>query len=270
MKILSIIFIIISLWLWQDTGKVSICSWNLKDFGKTKSDTELQFIAATVKDFDILAIQEVVAGEGGAQAVARLSAELNRTGIAWDYTISDPTSSSSPYDRERYAFFWKKGKITKTGDAWLEKQFSQQINREPFLATFRKDKKVFTLVNFHAISKARQPETEIKYLKSLSAEYPTLNLIFLGDFNLSSTHSVFNPLKALGYLPVFENQKTSLRDKCLADGCLASEYDHIFVNDKKNSVINQGVIHFYKSFSTLQEAKQISDHIPIFVVLETN
>jgi hypothetical protein len=57
-------------------------------------------------DYDIIAVQEVVAGYG-VQAVARLSDELNRTGSKWDYIISDPTSSS-PYKTERYAFIWKK------------------------------------------------------------------------------------------------------------------------------------------------------------------
>jgi hypothetical protein len=33
---------------------------------------------------------KVVAGYGGAQAVARLTNELNRQGSSWDYVISDP------------------------------------------------------------------------------------------------------------------------------------------------------------------------------------
>jgi hypothetical protein len=44
-----------------------------------------------VRDYDIIAIQEVVAGYGGAQAVAKLADELNRKGSKWNYIISDPT-----------------------------------------------------------------------------------------------------------------------------------------------------------------------------------
>jgi hypothetical protein len=64
-----------------------------------------------IRDYDIIAVQEVVAGYG-VQAVARLSDELNRTGSKWDYIISDPTSSS-PYKTERYAFIWKTTNLNK-------------------------------------------------------------------------------------------------------------------------------------------------------------
>jgi hypothetical protein len=52
------------------------------------------YTANYLRDYDIIAVQEVVAGYGGVQAVARLSDELNRTGTKWDYIISDPTSSA--------------------------------------------------------------------------------------------------------------------------------------------------------------------------------
>ena len=54
-----------------------LLSWNLENLGKSKSEGEITFIANTVKDFDIVALQEVVACDGGAQAVARLADELN-------------------------------------------------------------------------------------------------------------------------------------------------------------------------------------------------
>jgi len=49
---------------------VSIVSWNIQDLGRTKDDAEIQFIAEVIRDFDIIAIQEVVAVDpAGAQAV---------------------------------------------------------------------------------------------------------------------------------------------------------------------------------------------------------
>jgi len=248
---------------------VSICSWNLKDFGKSKTDKEIDFIASTLHKFDIIAIQEVVAGDGGAQAVARLQASLNRTGSTWDYNVSNPTSSSA-YKTERYAYIWNKNKVVKIGDAWLEKQYNLQIDREPYFATFKKEGKTFTLVNFHAITKSMQPETEIKYFKFLPVEYPTLNLVFCGDFNLPESHSVFNPLKSMGYSSVFQGQKTTLRDRCLPDGCLASEYDNFFIKSSLISVVEKGIIHFYKNFPNFVDAKSISDHVPIFCTLQIN
>lgn len=248
---------------------VFICSWNLKDFGKSKSDQSIDFIANTIRDVDVLAIQEVVAGNGGAQAVARLADVLNRKGSKWDYTISDPTTSNEN-GTERYAFIWKSGRVKKIGNAWLENQYSNEIDREPYMVTFQVQNKFFTMASFHAIPKAKQPEKEIKYLRFVQAEYPGKNLIFSGDFNCPESNSVFNSLKSQKYLPVFINQKTSLRSKCINNDCLASEYDNIFCDQAKNRIIRAGVMHFYKSFATLKEAIKVSDHIPVYMEFSVN
>ena len=67
----------------------------------------------------------------------------------------------------------------------------------------------------------------------------------------------------MGYNCVFTNQKTSLKKECIENVCLASEFDNIWYNSVKISVVNSKVIHFYNTFPTLKEAREISDHIPI-------
>ncbi len=249
---------------------IKICSWNIQNFGKSKSDSTVYFIANTVKNFDVVAIQEVVAGYGGAQAIAKLVDELNRKGFNWDYSISNPTSSNNKYKIERYAFIWKTSRINKVGNAWLEHKYSLEMDREPYLITLKAGNKVFTLATFHAITKAEQPETELKYFKLMPDEYPTLNLIFCGDFNCPQSHSVFNPLKSMGYKPIFMGQKTSLRQKCLHGDCLASEYDNAFYDSSKATLINSGIIPFYLNFDNIKAAKKVSDHVPIFLELIFN
>lgn len=246
---------------------ISICSWNLKDLGRSKSDIEIDFIASTIQIYDVIAIQEVVAGEGGAQAVARIVDVLNRKGKSWDYTISDPTLSNS-YSSERYAFIWNKKTISKLGDAWLENHYAVEIDREPFFATFIKDAKAFTLVNFHARPKAKRPESDIKFFKFFPSLYPKLNLVFCGDFNCPQSHAIFKSLKTMGYKPTFIGQKTTLRIKCIQNNCLASEYDNVFYDPKKTIFIRSEIIHFYQKFSTVEEARQISDHLPIYLIFE--
>lgn len=251
------------------SAQTKLLSWNIENIGKSKSNQEIAFIANTVRDFDIIAIQEVVAGYGGAQAVAKLADELNRKGAKWDYVISDPTSSSA-YKTERYAYIWKTSTVKKIGRAWLEKQYHLEIDREPYFCTFQYENKQFTIVNFHAITKDRQPETEIKYFKFLPATYPTLNLIFAGDFNCPQSHTVFNPLKKMGYKSVFINQKTSLKRECKLNQCLASEYDNMYYNSSRVTIKNYGIIPFYKKFDSLKEARTISDHIPIWAEIVLN
>ncbi|MFV8358622.1 endonuclease/exonuclease/phosphatase family protein, partial [Flavobacterium sp. XS1P32] len=145
-------------------SQIKLLSWNIENLGQSKSNQEIILIANILRDFDIIAIQEVVAGYGGAQAVARLVDELNRKGSKWNYTVSNPTSSSA-YKTERYAYVWKTSKVSKVGKAWLEKRYHLEIDREPYFCTFQYENKQFTVVNFHAITKKRQPETEIKYFK---------------------------------------------------------------------------------------------------------
>lgn len=250
-------------------SQTKLLSWNLENMGKSKSDQEIRFMAHTVNNYDIIAIQEVVAGLGGAQAVARLADELNRKGAKWDYVISDPTSSSA-YKTERYAYIWKTIHIKKIGRAWLERKYQREIDREPFFCTFEYRNKQFTVVNFHAITKKMLPETEIKYFKLLPSEYPNLNLIFAGDFNCPQSHTVFIPLKKMGYKSILINQKTSLKKTVKNGKYLASEFDNMFYNTAKIKSINKGFIPFYTFFKSFEEARMISDHLPIWFEFSLN
>jgi deoxyribonuclease-1-like protein len=265
-KLFYILFLFISTALFS---QIKVISWNVENLGKSKSDSTITYIANTLKEYDVIALQEVVAGFGGTQAVAKLIDELNRKGTKWDYVVSEPTTSSA-YKTERYAFLWKTNKVKKIGDAWLEKKYNLEIDREPFYCTFKYNEKSVTLVNFHAITKSKQPETEIKYFKFLPIEYPLLNLLFIGDFNCPQSHTVFNPLKKMGYVSVFKNQKTTLKRECKKKVCLASEFDNIWYNSSKIKVLKYDVIHFYKDFNSLKEAGEVSDHIPIWVEISLN
>lgn len=250
-------------------SQTKLLSWNLENFGKSKSKQEIEFIANTIKDYDIITIQEVVAGNGGSQAVARLADELNRKGLQWSYAISNPTSSTA-HKTERYAFLWKTNKLKLKGKPWLEQKYHAEIEREPYFATFEIKGKAITIGSFHAITKSKQPETEIKYFKLLPQEYPNLNLLFTGDFNCPQSHTVFIPLKNMGYPSILKNQKTSLKTKPKGNNYLASEYDNMFYKRNSINFIKSDVILFYKNFVSLKEARKISDHLPIWFEFTLN
>lgn len=249
-------------------GQTTLCSWNIRDFGQSKDNTEIAFIANTIKGYDIVAIQEVVAGPGGAEAVARLADQLNRLGTKWDYVVSDPTSGDNSYKKERYAFLWKPSKAQRIGDPWLEKKYHVEIDREPFFMTFKVHGKLVTLCTFHAITRSMNPETEVKYFKFLPEVYKDLNIVFCGDFNLPQSHSVFNPLKKIGFESALKNQKTSLRQKCIENDCLASEFDNVFFRSEHIIELQSDASHFYRRFDSIQEALKISDHVPVIFQFE--
>lgn len=110
-------FILLSFTIYAQT--ITLASWNLKNLGSSKTQEEIEYIATLARDLDVLVIQEVVTNPSGAQTVAKIADELNRKGAAWDYAISPPTISS-PYRAERYAYFWKKSKLTqKKRPGWI-------------------------------------------------------------------------------------------------------------------------------------------------------
>lgn len=262
--LLFIVFLSCSI---SSVGKVRIASWNLQNFGTNKKDWVIDLMAQSLKSFDIVAVQEVNCGPSGAQAVAKLVEALNRTGDKWAYSISEITTSANPQERERYAFLWKAAQVRQVGIAQLASKLEHEICREPFIGTFEKGSFVFTLVSMHAIPKKKLPETELKYLKLIPQLYPGNKLIFMGDFNCPESHTVFNPLKKLNFVPALVGQKTTLKQNCKNGECLASIYDNIFFPKDKLKKLSSGVIKFYNEIQW-NTARKVSDHLPVFVELE--
>ena len=246
---------------------VKLLTWNIQDFGATKDETELEFMADVMKDYDIVAIQEVVTNPKGVQKLAHLADILNRKGSRWDYKYSDPTDSP-PYKTERYAYLWKPKKAKLIGDPWLWKTAAGFIDREPFFARFEVDSRPLLLVNYHARRYDQQPEREIKYFRQLPDEYPNDILVFVGDFNVKPKHSVFNPLKKMGYRQVLkDHQKTTLKRKCKKGNYGSHSIDNILYPAQKTLFENGGVVDFVGGCENLTEARKISDHLPVFLTL---
>jgi endonuclease/exonuclease/phosphatase family metal-dependent hydrolase len=248
-----------------------VVTWNLYNFGQSKNDSEIAFIAETLRDADVVAVQEVSTGPAGAQAVARLDAELDRKGFSWDYRVSDPTTGDGS---ERYAFLWKPSRLRLVGTPWLEESLAGPIDREPFCARFehRKTGRTFLVASLHAVPTSKDPEREIALLDRLHRHYESDHLVILGDFNLDEDDEAFRALTSLGYAPVLDDQKTSLRRKRKSGpmGHLASEYDNVFVETGPLRVTSTGVVDFTGSFSTLKDARDISDHLPVYADVQWN
>lgn len=250
-----------------NSGTVRLMTWNGYNFGKSKSKDDISCFVKHMKAFDIVAVQEVSTGNYGAKAVAQLADELNRTGTTWDYVISDATSGDGS---ERYAYLWKPSKVKLKGKAWLESSLEGKIDREPFMVRFEISNKTVLLASLHAVPKDKNPETECRLLVRLNTEYPHDNILITGDFNLSEKNSAFDELKASGFLPSVVNQKTSLKMKESDSGHLANEYDNIFYESSPILKVKSGVIDFSLDFPSLKKAREISDHIPVFLEFALN
>ena len=249
--------------VFSQKDEISLISWNIKDFGRTKNNDELNRIAEIVNDTDILAIQEVVAGFGGAQAVAKLTDILNRKGAKWDYVISDPTNSPK-YVSERYAVIWKTHRIKIKNRGWLISALDSLIDREPFLLNFYLDRQTFAVVNFHSRPYNKDPESEIRALSKFVIDSLKTPLIIAGDFNVDEKRPIFNTLKKSGYSTAISNQKTTLKWKCKRNDYLNHPIDNIFYSNDIHKV-EGGIIDFVSFCEALENARKLSDHLPVFL-----
>ena len=244
-----------------DTTYLSVCSWNIQNFGKSKSESELLYIAQKVKSFDIVAIQEVSTSEWGAKTIALLDDYLDRTGSSWDYIISNPTFGDGS---ERYAFLYKKHRV-KLKSHHLVQELQIEIGREPFLGTFIFHNLEYTFYNLHLVPTAKKPQLEVLKLGEYFNQTNS-RIIILGDFNLGSQDPSFLKLKTK-FTETFTKEKTSLKMKPVGSEFLNLPYDNFFLSRIVQSK-NAEVILFYKDFKTLEEARKISDHCPIKILIK--
>ncbi|MEP0213041.1 MAG: endonuclease/exonuclease/phosphatase family protein [Cellulophaga sp.] len=248
---------------YSQSREVKIISWNIRDFGKTKNSEELDKIADIVRDTDILAIQEVVSGYGGAQAVAKLADALNRKGSKWDYVISNPTNSSK-YVTERYAFIWKTKYIKIKNRGFLVKELDEKVEREPFLLDFYVNGDKFTVLNFHSRPYNKDPESEIKEISKYILDRFTSPILFVGDFNVNNKNTAFTNLKDKGYKAAVVNKKTTLKKKCYRGQYVNHAIDNIFYSKKINKVDSK-VLDFIKNCTNLETGRYLSDHLPVYM-----
>jgi|SRR5690554_352186 len=246
---------------------ISIVSWNIQYLGRTKTPEDILEIANIVRDFDIVAIQEVVAiNPSGAQAVAKIADELNRMGFKWDYQISDPTKSPSSNISERYAFFWKTSRVSLIHRAYLDKELEDICYREPYIAAFKaKGKsKTFYVVNYHSRTYKDKPEEEIIHFIDYPKRLDSDRIIIAGDFNLTERHDVWRPLYRNGFRNALSNQRTTLRRKCKNGDYLSRAIDNIYFLPGIK-MLQARSLDFVQNCDNLKRAQEISDHLPVYM-----
>lgn len=244
--------------------EISLVSWNIRDFGKTKSTEEIERIANILKEYDVIALQEVVAGYGGDQAVTSLAGELNRKGSKWDYSISYATKSPK-YKTEKYAYIWKTSKVTIADKASLVRDLESCVFREPYRIKFKVCGKSFTLLNYHSRKHSEGPEIEVQCLTDYIINCENDNVIVVGDFNLSEEHHIFNKLKERGYRACLSGHKTTLKRICVEGHYLSHAIDNIFFDSNNIQHLDTGSIDFVSGCDSLETARKLSDHLPVYI-----
>lgn len=265
MRIIFLIsFLIIG--LFGQSQDVSIVSWNIRDMGKTKDSSEIYFMASVIKDYDIVAIQEVVTSKYGVKAISSLVKEMNKMKgcNCWEYSLSEKTGGRGT---EKYAFLYNRTDVDFI-KAYLVKSLDIKVVREPYVGTFSVGTDTFSIVNFHAVPEKRNPLQEIIFVSYIDTmiKYP---LIFLGDFNHEQYKTGFKLLKMAHYAPSLIGKKTSIRINLTKFGeHLSREFDNFFYDITYFRIKNSYVIDFTSKFKSLKLARNISDHCPIVIEIE--
>ena len=203
-----------------------------------------------------------MAGPGGAQAVARLSDQLNRKGNKWDYRISDPTEGGSGHQKERYAFIWKTASIRLVARPTLSSSLERLVLREPYIAHFEIGSEQIAIANYHSKRYDEHPEEEVKYFPNMINEVGSVPLIIAGDFNMTEEHPVFDQLEQLNFRPVITKQLTTLRRSCKSQRdkhpYLANAIDNIYFPTPDFVATASGTIDYVQACENLDYARQLS------------
>lgn len=241
---------------------LKIISWNVLNLGFYTKDEKINFIVSYIKDADIVALQEVQSNKYGTEDFKKVFAKLVRLDNNWAYTLSGATSGLG---HEQYAYIWKKNKVSINGNAFLDAVTESKIDREPYLIKFKQGNKSMFLANFHAVPQKKQPWWEIKELHKIHQKYASENMIFMGDFNLTSTDKAYQDLYQYDYESALKNEKTTIKGEEKNGETLANPFDN-FIYEKENfRIVAAGKLDFTRKFKTLKEARYMSDHIPIFI-----
>lgn len=250
--------------------RLKVLTWNIQDLGRSKDASEIEAMVDIMRDYDLVLIQEVVAKDpAGAQRVAQIADELDRTGSNWDYRISDPTNSPSAYVSERYAMLWKSSRLRLRVAPQLDTELADVCDREPYFAAFvlQGTSDFFYVINFHARRFDNRPDEEIQHFASYIDRLGS-NFLICGDFNLEESHEVWNPLKTSGMRPVLYETPTTLKRQCRGSDYFNYPIDNIFYPTRHWIMLRSGRVDFVGDCDNLEAARGISDHLPVWAELE--
>lgn len=267
-----------------------LLTWNIRNFHGKKEDKAVSYIAEIVKNFDVIAIQEVKDDLGGIEKLQKL------LGKKYRFIFSDPAGNG-----ERLVFCYNSKKIQFTGLAAEivmapgqgKKTVSPELEfeRTPYMASFRTSGCNFILVTVHiyygsgSAVKYRLDEIRniAKFLEKRSTDTDSLDSDYIacGDFNVERIRAkirktkkddplddLFDALQSKGLIVEadIQNSPSNLSQDKHFDQIAYHKYD-----DSTISFLKGGIIDFVGA--VYQDDKKLkyklTDHLPMWAVFET-
>ncbi|WP_462427680.1 endonuclease/exonuclease/phosphatase family protein [Fusobacterium varium] len=268
MKKIKLIFIYFLLTVVIFAQEGYIASFNTLRLGKSQKDYTLT--AQTLEMFDIAGLIEVMDVEG----VEKLVNALNKvSGEKWDYHISPYPVGKNSY-KEYFAYIWKRDKVEFLKERGFYKDAEEKFARPPYGADFKIGEFDFTFVLVHSVfgknESARRAEAfkmnEVyDYFQNMDSEEN--DIIIAGDFNLSGFDESFE--KLLSHPDKITYALSPVIKTTLGKKNFANSYDNMFLSTiyTKEFTGKSGALDFTQGQYRLMKDK-ISDHLPIFIVVE--
>ena len=246
-----------------------ISSFNILRLGENKKDMEQT--AQLLQGFDLVGLVEVMNQEGVEELVDTLNEQSNGE---WDYHISSFGVGSSKH-KEYFAYVYKKNKVEFIRSEGFYKNGKSQFLREPYGATFKIGNFDFNFLLAHTIYGNNVSQRKAENMKMIDVyhyfqdrDFKENDVIIAGDFNLyaldESFKSLYKDNDKITYA-IDPAIKTTIGQKGRANS-----YDNMFLSTihTKEFTGSSGAIVFSEENPKLLR-EIISDHIPIFIVVNT-
>ena len=266
-----------------------LLTWNIRYLNGKKEQRAIDIYAEIIKNFDIVAIQEVRDDLGGIEKLQR------KLGTGYRFLFSDPAGNT-----ERLAFCFKRRKVKFTGLAaevvMAPGQGKKTVNpelefeRTPYMASFRVSGCNFILVTVHiyygkgsAVQyRLKEIKNVAKFLEKRSSDTDSLDSDYIacGDFNIEKVlkkdekakgdrDKLFGALESRGLVIPDEIKKSpsNLTKNKHFDQIGYHQYDDSTIKFKKGGVIDfVGAV--YKDDNKMRY--KLTDHLPVWAVFETS
>jgi len=247
---------------------IRIASFNIQVFGESKlNDPEaMQAIVAILKNFDLIAIQEVRAVSQ--EVLPQLISLLNADGHRYDYALGPRLGRSS--SKEQYAFVFDTQTIEMDrNQLYTVDDPDDLLHREPLVGWFRargpapEHAFTFSLATIHT-----DPDETNQELDVLDDVFFKVrddprrgedDVILLGDFNAKATAMrQLGQIKGLVKVVNGETPTNTLHN---------AQYDNILFHETATTEFTGrgGVLDFMRQYNlTQQHAQRVSDHMPVW------
>lgn len=244
---------------------IRLGTFNIQVFGKSKlgKPDVMGVLADVVRQFDILAIQEIRTQDDG--HLDKFLQMVNQTGRQYRGIIGERIGRTS--STEQYAFVYDSEIIEVVeGSVYTIQDPHDRLHREPLVANFRvrgppsREPFGFRLINIH--TDPDETKTELDALADVFAVIQQSpgddDTILLGDLNVDVEH--FGRLAYLpGIAPVIRSQNTNTRG--------TSQMDNIVFDSRYTIEMTgqAGVMDLMEMYNlSKEEALKVSDHLPVW------